>query len=115
MLVSLFWISKLRRLNRKLERLSITDRLTGLYNRLRLDEVLESEIMRMNRSGHPFSVILIDIDHFKQINDQHGHQTGDLVLTGLAQLLQAGTRAIDFVGRWGGEEFLISRIIFSRS
>ncbi len=107
LLVSLFWIRKLRVLNRKLERLSITDRLTGLYNRLKLDVVLESEIIRASRSGHSFSVILIDIDHFKRINDQHGHQAGDLVLVGLAKLLRSGIRATDFVGRWGGEEFLI--------
>lgn len=106
-LVSLFWISKLRALNRKLERLSTTDRLTGLYNRLKLDEVLESEGMRSTRSGHSFSVILIDIDHFKRVNDQHGHQTGDLVLVDLAQLLRTGTRSTDFVGRWGGEEFIV--------
>ena len=107
LLVSLFWIRKLRGLNRKLERLSITDRLTGLYNRLKLDEVLESEIQRATRSCHVFSVILIDIDHFKHINDQHGHPTGDRVLAGLAPLLHAGTRSTDLVGRWGGEEFLL--------
>lgn len=107
LLVSLFWIRKLRVLNHKLERLSITDRLTGLYNRLKLDEVLATETMRAVRFGHPFSVILIDIDHFKLINDQHGHQTGDQVLVELAQLLRAGTRATDSVGRWGGEEFLL--------
>lgn len=107
LLVSLFWIRKLRALNRELERLSITDRLTGLHNRLKLDMVLEAEILRAIRSGHCFSVILIDIDHFKRINDQHGHPTGDLVLVDLAQLLRSGTRATDFVGRWGGEEFLI--------
>jgi len=92
LLVSLFWIRKLRLLNRKLELLSITDRLTGLYNRLKLDEVLATETMRAVRFGHPFSVILIDIDHFKLINDQHGHQTGDQVLVELAQLL-AGRHA----------------------
>jgi diguanylate cyclase (GGDEF)-like protein len=107
LLVVLFWMRKLRALNRKLEKLSITDRLTGLYNRLKLDAVLESEVARAPRSGQPFSVILIDIDHFKQVNDQHGHQTGDQVLVAVAEILRTGTRAIDFVGRWGGEEFLI--------
>lgn len=107
LLVSLFWIRKLRALNRKLERLSITDRLTDLYNRLKLDLVLEAEILRATRSGHAFGVILLDIDHFKRINDQHGHPTGDLVLVELARLLRAGTRATDAVGRWGGEEFLV--------
>jgi diguanylate cyclase (GGDEF)-like protein len=107
LLVVLFWMRKLRALNRKLEKLSITDRLTGLYNRLKLDEVLETEFARAPRSGQPFSVILIDIDHFKQVNDQHGHQTGDQVLIAVAEILRIGTRASDFVGRWGGEEFLI--------
>ena len=107
LLVVLLWLKKLRALNRKLEKLSITDRLTGLYNRLKLDEALESEVARAPRSGQTFSVILIDIDHFKQVNDQHGHQTGDQLLTAIAEILRAGTRATDFVGRWGGEEFLI--------
>jgi diguanylate cyclase (GGDEF)-like protein len=107
LLVSLFWIRKLRALNRKLERLSITDGLTGLYNRLKLDEVLEAEILRAGRSGQPLSVILIDVDHFKHINDQHGHQTGDRVLVELARLLRAGTRVTDLAGRWGGEEFML--------
>jgi len=106
-LLILFWMRKLRSMNRKLEKLSITDRLTGLYNRLKLDEVLESEAARVPRSGQPFSVILIDIDHFKQVNDQHGHQTGDQVLIAVAEILRSGTRTTDFVGRWGGEEFLI--------
>jgi diguanylate cyclase (GGDEF)-like protein len=107
LLVVLFWMRKLRAVNRKLEKLSITDRLTGLYNRLKLDEVLESEVVRAPRSGQPFSVILIDIDHFKQVNDQHGHQTGDQVLIAVAEILRTGTRATDVIGRWGGEEFLI--------
>lgn len=107
LLVILLWMQKLRTLNRKLEKLSITDRLTGLYNRLKLDEVLESEIARAPRSGQLFSVILIDIDHFKLVNDRHGHQTGDHVLVDVAKLLRTGTRATDFIGRWGGEEFLI--------
>lgn len=107
LLIALFWMRKLRALNRKLERLSTTDRLTGLFNRLKLDEALESEIARAPRSGQSFSVILIDIDHFKQVNDQHGHQTGDQVLVDVAELLRKGTRATDYVGRWGGEEFLI--------
>ena len=107
LLIVLLWMKKLRALNRKLEKLSITDRLTGLFNRLKLDEVLESEVARAPRSGQPFSVILIDIDHFKAVNDQHGHQTGDQILIDLAEILRSGTRATDFVGRWGGEEFLI--------
>jgi diguanylate cyclase (GGDEF)-like protein len=107
LVVFLLWLRKLRSLNQRLEKLSVTDRLTGLYNRLKLDEVLASEVMRAARSGQPFSVVLIDIDRFKQVNDQHGHQAGDQVLVEFAQLLRQGIRATDVLGRWGGEEFLI--------
>lgn len=107
MLVTFFWVHKLQSLNRKLERISVTDRLTGLFNRMKLDEVLESEILRAPRTVQTFSVIMIDVDFFKQVNDTHGHPIGDRVLIEVAQLLRAGTRAIDVVGRWGGEEFLI--------
>ena len=107
MLLVLTWNRKLNTLNKELERLSITDRLTGLFNRMKLDAVLASESLRAQRTGQPFSLILIDVDHFKQVNDTHGHQTGDRVLIELAGLLQSGTREIDIVGRWGGEEFLV--------
>jgi diguanylate cyclase (GGDEF)-like protein len=93
--------------NRQLQTISVSDRLTGLYNRLRLDQVLEEEVARKGRSGSPLSVILIDIDHFKSVNDTHGHQIGDQVLVAVAKLLIDGSREIDVVGRWGGEEFLI--------
>ncbi len=107
LLAIFFWVRKLHALNKELERLSITDRLTGLFNRMKLDEALASESLRAQRTGQLFSIILIDVDHFKQVNDMHGHQTGDRVLIELAQLLQANTREIDIVGRWGGEEFLV--------
>jgi diguanylate cyclase (GGDEF)-like protein len=107
LLIIFFWVHKLRVLNTELERLSITDRLTGLFNRMKLDAVLASESLRAQRTGQLFSLILIDVDHFKQVNDTHGHQAGDRVLIEIAQLLQANTRNIDIVGRWGGEEFLV--------
>jgi diguanylate cyclase (GGDEF)-like protein len=107
LVVVIYWVNKLRALNRQLESLSVTDRLTGLYNRVRLDKVLEKEILRAHRSEQPFGVVLLDIDHFKQVNDQHGHQAGDSVLVEVAKLLSDGTRVTDVVGRWGGEEFLI--------
>ncbi|MGX5914002.1 GGDEF domain-containing protein [Aliidiomarina sp. Khilg15.8] len=91
----------------ELERLSNTDKLTGLYNRLRLDELLSEQLALSQRSGSPFSVVLCDIDHFKKINDDYGHLVGDEVLIELSTLLQQHTRATDYVGRWGGEEFLI--------
>ncbi|MGE4319321.1 MAG: diguanylate cyclase [Deferribacterales bacterium] len=90
-----------------IEEMSVTDQLTGLYNRRKLDESLETEMVRFNRYKHDFCVILLDIDHFKKVNDTFGHSEGDRVLKELASILKANTRATDTVGRWGGEEFLI--------
>ncbi len=92
---------------KRIEEISITDRLTGIYNRVRLDEVLKNEHERFKRYGDPFSVILFDLDHFKSINDTHGHLVGDRVLKEIAQLTRGMMRATDVPGRWGGEEFLI--------
>lgn len=89
------------------ENLAITDRLTGLYNRLKLDEVLEAEITRAKRYETPLSVIILDVDYFKSVNDIHGHQVGDIVLKEVAANLLACGRKSDTLGRWGGEEFLI--------
>lgn len=93
--------------NEELEQLYITDRLTGLCNRYKLDRVLATEMQRVQRYPHPFGVILLDIDEFKIINDTHGHQVGDQTLVTIATILKENTRATDVVGRWGGEEFLI--------
>lgn len=93
--------------NKLLETLSISDRLTGLYNRLKLDQVLEEELARNKRGSSGFSVILLDVDHFKSVNDTFGHQVGDQVLIAIAKILKEGIREVDVVGRWGGEEFLI--------
>jgi diguanylate cyclase (GGDEF)-like protein len=93
--------------NKQLETLSISDRLTGLYNRLKLDQVLEEELARNKRGSSGFSVILLDVDHFKSVNDTFGHQVGDQVLIVIAKILKEGIREVDVVGRWGGEEFLI--------
>lgn len=96
-----------RRETEILERLAITDRLTGLYNRRKLDDVMAYERERSLRSRQAFGVVIIDLDHFKSVNDQHGHPAGDQVLVELACLLKASIRRIDTVGRWGGEEFLL--------
>jgi len=93
--------------NRQLESLSVTDRLTGCFNRLKLDEVFAQEVQRSGRSKRPFSVIILDLDKFKDINDEYGHPVGDEVLKGSAQLLAGNIRKTDVLGRWGGEEFLI--------
>ena len=89
------------------EKRSITDSLTNLYNRLKLDSLIEHEINRSHRSKQPFSIILLDIDHFKKINDKYGHIQGDKVIKQVAQSIKSCIRKIDFAGRWGGEEFLI--------
>lgn len=107
LLLAFIWNRKLTRLNRELARLSVTDRLTGLYNRLKIDQSLDAEIHRAQRTGQPLSVIMLDVDHFKQVNDKLGHQAGDQVLVTLTQLLSLRTREIDIAGRWGGEEFIV--------
>ncbi len=91
----------------ELKRLATTDRLTGLYNRLRFEELLEYELKRAARSEHPFCVVMLDIDSFKAINDRFGHQAGDDVLVRLGQLLLGNSRGTDHTGRWGGEEFML--------
>ncbi|NVJ54007.1 MAG: diguanylate cyclase [Campylobacteraceae bacterium] len=93
--------------NEKLEKLYITDKLTNIYNRQKLDTELEKEIYRSGRTGHKFSLILVDIDHFKKVNDEYGHQVGDSVLIEFAEVLGRNLRKMDVLGRWGGEEFLI--------
>jgi len=91
----------------RIERLAVRDELTGLYNRRFLMECLARERSRAERLGASFSVCLIDIDHFKSINDAHGHAAGDVLLRELPKLATAGLRTHDIAGRWGGEEFLL--------
>ncbi|MCU7835152.1 MAG: transporter substrate-binding domain-containing protein [gamma proteobacterium symbiont of Taylorina sp.] len=98
---------QLRSKNRQLEEISVTDHLTRLYNRIKLDEVLQYEIKRANRLSSPFAIIILDIDFFKQVNDTYGHNIGDQILVELSQTLTNNLREIDILGRWGGEEFLI--------
>ena len=93
--------------NQELERLSATDSLTGLSNRLRLDRALDQDLARCARNPVPLSVIMLDVDRFKSINDSHGHQVGDIVLIAVAAVLQRNIRKADLLGRWGGEEFLL--------
>ncbi|MBA2528185.1 MAG: diguanylate cyclase [Pyrinomonadaceae bacterium] len=84
-----------------------TDHLTGLANRRRFERQLEREVARTLRYGHPFCLLMLDIDHFKQVNDNHGHEAGDEAIRGIAKTLQEGTRGIDLAARFGGEEFAI--------
>ena len=91
----------------ELERLSVTDALTGLYNRRHLMGTLATEVQRTRRLRRPFSVLLADVDHFKQYNDTHGHPAGDVALARIAEVLRKTTRGVDCVARYGGEEFLV--------
>jgi diguanylate cyclase (GGDEF)-like protein len=92
---------------RDMEKLARTDELTGLFNRRRLLETLESEFARFKRHEEPFCLLMLDFDHFKQINDQYGHLAGDEVLRQFASVIARVVRTIDVVGRVGGEEFAV--------
>ncbi|MGE4418464.1 MAG: diguanylate cyclase [Sulfurimonas sp.] len=92
---------------KELDTLYITDRLTNVYNRVKIDEIIDMELKKQKRYDYVFSIILIDIDYFKLVNDTHGHLLGDLVLKEFAAILKENIRDTDFVGRWGGEEFII--------
>ncbi len=93
--------------NDELIKLSNTDKLTGLKNRRKLDELFDIELKRTKRYETMFSIILLDIDHFKAVNDNHGHLTGDEVLKDIAKIIKVNIRNTDTGGRWGGEEFLV--------
>lgn len=97
----------LREKNRELEDLSRRDPLTGVANRRAFYELLTSEYARCQRYGRPFSFMMVDLDHFKRVNDTHGHQAGDVALVSTAKLLVGQLRTNDMVGRYGGEEFAV--------
>ena len=100
-------ISERKESQLRIEALSITDTLTQLYNRLKLDEIFSMKLATARRYNTAFSVIIIDIDYFKNVNDTWGHQAGDDVLKEFANILKNNVRETDVIGRWGGEEFLI--------
>ncbi len=93
--------------NRKLEQLATTDELTSLWNRRHFLHVLERECLRAGRSGTPLALAMLDLDHFKAINDTYGHALGDRVLAEVAAVMKSDARATDVVARYGGEEFMI--------
>ena len=95
------------RLHRIVERQALVDGLTGLANRRQCEETLASELARVQRFGGPLAIVVADLDWFKDVNDRHGHPSGDAVLREFAQLLNETVRDIDLAGRWGGEEFLV--------
>ena len=94
-------------LMRKFERMAITDPVTGLFNRRRFEEALAQEFERYRRYGTPFACLMIDVDHFKRINDTYGHDVGDVILKETAQTIQGQTRGVDTVARYGGDEFAV--------
>lgn len=99
---------ELKKSNERLKQLSDTDPLTHIYNRRYMMNMLEKEIQRAERKGMHLSLVMIDLDHFKHVNDKYGHQGGDQVLAELAELSQSGLRSYDFVARYGGEEFVMT-------
>lgn len=100
-------VTRYKEMEKKLELLAVTDGLLGIYNRRFTTQRLQSEVYRARRYGSKFSVILMDIDHFKSYNDNFGHDAGDLVLKTVVTNVQNRLRQSDILGRWGGEEFLI--------
>jgi diguanylate cyclase (GGDEF)-like protein len=99
--------SELHAANEKLQQMSMHDALTGLHNRHYLDTNIQQILARADRHGEPLIWALLDLDHFKRINDSFGHQTGDAILTTVAELLRLNSRSSDHLIRWGGEEFLL--------
>lgn len=100
-------ISRQKELEAELERQATFDYLTGLYKRHPLEQFIQQEIRRGRRFGTPFSLVMADIDHFKAVNDEHGHDIGDEVLKVVAGVLTREARAADIPARWGGEEFMV--------
>lgn len=100
-------ITKEKQMEYELRHLSTIDYLTNVYNRRFFMEKLETEVERAQRTGSNFSLVMLDIDHFKKINDNFGHNAGDLVLKSIAEMIKNRIRKIDFLARWGGEEFVI--------
>lgn len=93
--------------NRELERLSTSDGLTGLFNHRHIHELLREEFERSDRTGAPITVAMLDLDHFKSVNDRYGHVAGDQVLRELADILRGTAREVDRLARYGGEEFMV--------
>ncbi|MFT9487344.1 GGDEF domain-containing protein [Tepidibacillus decaturensis] len=100
-------VTRYKKIEEELRFLSVTDTLTNVYNRRYFVQKLEEEIERAKRADSKFSLIMLDIDRFKSINDRFGHNTGDLVLKRMAETIKNRIRRIDTLARWGGEEFVI--------
>lgn len=105
--VTAFLLIRIKKGHEHIEKLARTDHLTGLCNRLNIDAILNREVERSKRYERPLSIIMFDLDHFKDVNDMYGHLAGDQVLCAFAQVARSKLRSADTLGRWGGEEFLI--------
>ena len=101
-------ITERKQLESKLRYMATHDSLTGLYNRNILKDRLKDEIERAARYEHPLSILMLDIDHFKTINDNYGHHVGDLVLQQFAEIIEGSIRTSDYAARYGGEEFVVT-------
>lgn len=106
-LLATLYYRMVRRAEEGLRELACTDPLTQLRNRRFAMEVAQHEAAVFQRGGRPLAIVLSDVDHFKRINDQHGHAVGDTALRAIARVLREGVREVDHVARWGGEEFLL--------
>ncbi|CAD5198679.1 GGDEF domain-containing protein [Pseudomonas sp. FEN] len=104
--LALFYVVTVTRAHKSLARMATTDSLTGLFNRRHMITQIEKALARQHRCPSNLTLMLMDIDHFKHINDQYGHDMGDRVLNAVSDLLKSSMRDQDYIGRWGGEEFL---------
>jgi diguanylate cyclase (GGDEF)-like protein len=108
LLVLMLWLAwRQWRQGRRLHRLAITDSLTGISNRRHIEHMLHMAVDEARRTRRPLTVIMLDVDHFKRVNDSHGHPVGDQVLEQIVQACQGALRQFDRLGRMGGEEFLV--------
>ncbi|MEQ6884645.1 GGDEF domain-containing protein [Salicola sp. Rm-C-2C1-2] len=105
--LSFFYLKTVTKASRKLRQMATTDPLTGLLNRRHMTYLVEKELARFRRNGRPMAFLLFDIDYFKEVNDQYGHETGDRILEDVARIIKNQVRAEDLIARWGGEEFLV--------
>jgi diguanylate cyclase len=101
-----YYIERVTEAETRLRELATRDAMSGLWNRRHLLTLAHAEMARAKRSGYPLVVVLADIDHFKRVNDRHGHDAGDRVIEYVSRMLREHLRAGDLVGRWGGEEFI---------
>jgi diguanylate cyclase (GGDEF)-like protein len=101
------YAQELQKANEELRKMALKDGLTGLYNHRYFQDLMDHELSRARRYKKPFSLIMLDLDHFKKINDHYGHPVGDVVLKGVSEAIQNSIRDCDFAARYGGDEFAV--------